>query len=133
MLYKLEKQTRERLEMVDITTDVNAIIQKSDIASGLVALFVPHTSAGLTISENTDNEVQRDIMETLSRLAPYGLHDYGHRGDNADSHIKSTLLGCSHSVIVEDEKMLLGSWQSIYLCELDGPRDRTILVKVLAD
>ena len=133
MLYKLVKQTRERLEMVDITADVDAIIKGSKIASGLATLFVPHTSAGLTISENTDKEVQNDIMETLSRLAPYGLHDYGHRGDNSDSHIKSTLLGCSHSVIVEEEKMLLGSWQSIYLCELDGPRDRTILVKVFAD
>jgi secondary thiamine-phosphate synthase enzyme len=133
MLYKLVKQTRERLEMVDITAEVDAIIKGSKIASGLATLFVPHTSAGLTISENTDKEVQNDIMETLSRLAPYGLHDYGHRGDNSDSHIKSTLLGCSHSVIVEEEKMLLGSWQSIYLCELDGPRDRTILVKVFAD
>jgi secondary thiamine-phosphate synthase enzyme len=133
MLYKLVKQTRERLEMVDITAEVDAIIKGSKIASGLATLFVPHTSAGLTISENTDKEVQNDIMETLSRLAPYGLHNYGHRGDNSDSHIKSTLLGCSHSVIVEEEKMLLGSWQSIYLCELDGPRDRTILVKVFAD
>jgi secondary thiamine-phosphate synthase enzyme len=133
MLYKLVKQTRERLEMVDITAEVGAVITECEITSGLVSLFVPHTSAGLTISENTDKEVQNDIMETLSRLAPYGLHDYGHRGDNSDSHIKSILLGCSHSVIIEEEKMLLGSWQSIYLCELDGPRDRTIFIKILAD
>jgi secondary thiamine-phosphate synthase enzyme len=133
MLYKLVKQTRERLEMVDITAEVGAVITECEITSGLVSLFVPHTSAGLTISENTDKEVQNDIMETLSRLVPYGLHDYGHRGDNSDSHIKSILLGCSHSVIIEEEKMLLGSWQSIYLCELDGPRDRTIFIKILAD
>lgn len=131
MLYKLVKQTRERLEMVDITQDVNTVIQESAIADGIVTIFIPHTSAALTISENTDKEVQNDIMETLSRLAPFGLHDYGHRGDNSDSHIKSTLLGCSHTVIVEDNRALLGSWQSIYLCELDGPRDRTVLIKIL--
>ncbi|MCP4198057.1 MAG: YjbQ family protein [Proteobacteria bacterium] len=133
MLYKLVKQTKERLEMVDITAEVSAVITECEMTSGVVSLFVPHTSAGLTMSENTDREVQNDIMETLSRLAPYGLHDYGHRGDNSDSHIKSTLLGCSHSIIVEEAKMLLGSWQSIYLCELDGPRDRTIFMKILTD
>ena len=133
MLYKLVRETRERLEMVDITQDVNTVIQESAVSSGLASIYVPHTSAALTISENTDKEVQNDIMQTLNRLAPFGLHDYGHRGDNSDSHIKSTLLGCSHTVIVEDNRVLLGSWQSIYLCELDGPRERTVLVKILSD
>ena len=121
--------TRSRIEMVDITTSVQKEISKSGQGDGLCIVFVPHTTAGITINEGADPDVCLDIMEKLNELAPSGA-GYRHREGNADSHIKASLMGSSVSVMVEDGRLVLGTWQKIFFCEFDGPRTRRVYMKI---
>ena len=121
--------TRSRIEMVDITTSVQKEISKSGQDDGLCTVFVPHTTAGITINEGADPDVCLDIMEKLNELAPSGAR-YRHREGNADSHIKASLMGSSVSVMVEDGRLVLGTWQKIFFCEFDGPRTRRVYMKI---
>lgn len=118
------------MELLDITEKVQAIIAKNKVEEGVCFIFCPHTTAGLTINENADPSVQRDIINTLKKLVPENA-GYTHAEGNADSHIKSTLFGASLMVFVEKEKLAFGTWQGIYLCESDGPRSREVWVKVI--
>jgi secondary thiamine-phosphate synthase enzyme len=130
MLYKFNVQTRERSALVDVTAQVQQAVDRSGVRSGLACVFTPHTTAAVTINENADPDVARDILATLEKLIPQ-RGDYRHAEDNSDSHIKSSLTGCSETVIIEEGRLQLGTWQGVFLCEFDGPRRRELWVKVL--
>ena len=130
MLHELSIRTRTRTELVDITAEVQEIIERSGVREGFCHVFVPHTTAGVTINEKADPEVARDIGETLSRLVPEG-NGYRHAEGNSDAHVKSTLTGVSAFVPVSGGGAALGTWQAIFLCEFDGPRTRRCVVNVV--
>ncbi len=130
MVRYINVKSRVRNEFIDITDKIQEAVKEEGVASGICYIFVPHTTAGVTINEGADTSVQRDIQVALSRLVPVES-DYSHREGNADAHIKSTLVGTSTVVFVDDGKLLLGTWQAIYFCEFDGPRHRRVAVKVI--
>lgn len=123
-------QTRNRVEMVDITPRIHEILERSGAKNGLCVIYVPHTTAAVTINENADPDVQRDILQHLSLLIPVS-GDYRHMEGNSDSHIKASLVGSSETVIVEKGSLVLGTWQSVFFCEFDGPRTRKCHVKII--
>lgn len=124
-------KTRSRTEMVDITGEVQRYVSDSKVKDGICVVYVPHTTAGITINEGADPDVTRDILERLSELVPYS-RSYHHTEGNADSHIKSTVVGSSVTVFVEEGRLVLGTWQRIFFCEFDGPRSRKVYVKLMA-
>ncbi len=130
MVKYINVRSRARNEFIDITDKIQEAIKEEGITSGICYIYVPHTTAGVTINEGADTSVQRDIQAALSRLIPFEA-DYSHREGNADAHIKSTLVGISKIVFVEDGKLLLGTWQAIYFCEFDGPRHRRVAIKIV--
>jgi secondary thiamine-phosphate synthase enzyme len=130
MVKYINVKSKARIEFIDITDMVQDVVKDAGIVKGVCFLFVPHTTAGITINEGADPSVQRDILNSLNRLIPHEMN-YFHREGNADAHIKSTLVGTSVHVIVEDGKLLLGTWQSIFFCEFDGPRHRRVAVKFI--
>lgn len=132
MIKQLRVQTKAKTELVDITQGVQRLVTESGVRSGICYVFVPHTTSGITINENTDPNVGRDILKELNKVIPFDDH-YGHNEGNSAAHIKSTLVGVSKSVIVEEGRLVLGTWQAIFYCEFDGPRDRRVLVKVMKD
>jgi len=132
MIRYIEVKSRARTEFVDITENVKELVKNSAIRSGLCHLFVMHTTAGITINEGADPAVQRDITTFLNQRVPTDLY-YTHSEGNSDAHIKSTLVGSSQSVPIESGKLLLGTWQAIYLCEFDGPRQRKVAIKLMSD
>ena len=127
---KISLKTNRRVELIDITEKIQAAVDKSKVNSGACFVFCPHTTAGLTINENADPSVKSDIIHTLNKLIPENA-GYAHSEGNADSHLKSSLFGASLSIIVEENKLALGTWQAIYFCESDGPRTREVWVKVI--
>ena len=122
-------RTNHRSEMVDITTLVEREILAMDMKDGICMVFVPHTTAGITINENADPSVQSDIQSVLARLVPAGA-GYSHLEGNADSHAKASLMGSSILVIVEGGRLQLGTWQGIFFCEFDGPRNRQVWISL---
>lgn len=132
MLTKFSIITKKKLELIDITDEVKNIIEKSNVKDGIVNISLPHTSAALITAINSDENAHKDFFDTFSKLIPKGLLEYRHIGENSDSHIKSALLGTEKNIIIEERELLLGKWQSLFLCELDGPRERHIFVKILA-
>ena len=132
MIHTIELRTQSRTVLVDITGQVEAVIKQSGIESGIAHIYVPHTTAAVTINENSDPAVGFDITDTLSRLMP--AHDeYEHSEGNADAHIKAAIVGSSRTVFIENGKIAFGSWQGIFFCEFDGPRVRKVYVKIVAD
>lgn len=128
MVRYINVRSKSRVEFIDVTGMVQDAVKEAGVKDGICYLYVPHTTAGITINEGADPSVQRDIQNTLSRLAPQDMN-YFHREGNADAHIKSTLVGASVHVVIDEGKLLLGTWQSIFFCEFDGPRHRRIAVK----
>ena len=126
---RIEVRTRKRCEMVDITRDVQQCVRESGVMDGLVCVFVPHTTAGVSINENADPDVKRDVMFALERAVPNS--GFAHMEGNSDAHTKAQMTGFSLTVIVEGGRLMLGTWQSIYFCEFDGPRHRQAFVKVV--
>ena len=124
-------KTSSRCQMVDITNAVREILSRSECISGICYVFVPHTTAGITINENADPDVPKDILTTLQKLIPEHDH-YRHMEGNSDAHIKSSMMGSSQAVFIEEGKLALGVWQSLFLCEFDGPRTRTVWVKIMS-
>lgn len=116
--------------MIDITGRIRSILRESGIESGICCVFVPHTTAAVTINENADPDVPRDILAQMDRTIPL-RGDYLHGEGNSAAHIKASLFGASETVIVEEGSLVLGTWQSIFLCEFDGPRTRQVCVKVI--
>jgi secondary thiamine-phosphate synthase enzyme len=127
---RINVRTNNRVELIDITDKVQSVISKSKVKEGICFLFCPHTTAGLTINENADPSVRRDIINTLNKIAPEGA-GYSHTEGNADSHIKSSIFGSSLVVFIENGQLAFGTWQGIYFCEGDGPRSREVWIKVL--
>ena len=124
--------TTARCEMIDITERVVAAIRETGIKNGICHLFVPHTTAAVTINENADPDVRRDILATLDRIVPLTDH-YRHAEGNAAAHVKASLFGASQTIFIKEGRPVLGTWQSIFFCEFDGPRTRKILVRPIAD
>jgi len=130
MKKEISVSTSSRVEFVDITGEVEKVVRESGIASGVCYIYVPHTTAAVTINENADPSVRRDIISELGKIVPFD-DNYSHYEGNSAAHIKSSILGHSDMVMVEGEKLLLGTWQGIYFCEFDGPRRRGVIVKVM--
>jgi len=124
--------TTKRVDLVNITSQVQKVVSETKVDSGVVTVYVPHTTCGITINEGADPDVVRDIKYQLEKLIPY-QHGYHHMEGNADSHIKTCLVGSSENIIIENGQLVLGTWQSIFLCDFDGPRTRKVYVKLLCD
>lgn len=118
--------------MIDITAEVQSVVSESGISDGVCHVFVPHTTAGITINENADPDVPRDILSTLNKLVPQSA-GYQHTEGNADSHVKASLMGSSVTVFIDKGRLALGTWQGIFFCEFDGPRHRRVMVQIMAD
>jgi secondary thiamine-phosphate synthase enzyme len=129
MFETIEIRSTKRIELIDITDKVNSIIVRTNIKEGVCFLNVPHTTAGITINENADSDVVYDILAKTNKLVPVN-DNYAHTEGNSDSHIKSSLFGQTLSVIIENNRALLGRWQSVYFCEFDGPRNRKVYIKI---
>lgn len=132
MLKELNIKTGARTEFKDISSQIQKVIRESGIEKGICYIYVPHTTAGIIINEGADPSVQRDIQKTLEKLIPF-KGDYSHAEGNSPAHIKSVLTGTSQSIIIDGGKLLLGTWQSVFFCEFDGPRSRRVIVKVISD
>ncbi|MGD0906997.1 MAG: secondary thiamine-phosphate synthase enzyme YjbQ [Candidatus Acidiferrales bacterium] len=128
----LNVKTSRRTEWVKITSEVNRCVVASGVSSGICHLYVPHTTAGVTINEGDDPDVARDAEAAFDRMVPRDA-GYKHYEGNSDSHVKASLLGCSQSVWIEDGRLRLGRWQAIFFCEFDGPRNREVHVKIVPD
>ncbi|HVO17989.1 MAG TPA: secondary thiamine-phosphate synthase enzyme YjbQ [Anaeromyxobacter sp.] len=129
-----EVATRARVQMVDVTPEVRAALRASGVVDGLCVVFVPHTTAAVTIQENSDPDVQRDVVAALARMVPDDPPGAGYRHleGNSPAHVKASLLGNSVAVPVEGGELALGTWQGIYLFELDGPRSRRVRVSIVS-
>jgi len=123
----LTVQTREQTEFVDITSEVSASVRSSGVTDGCCLVYVPHTTAGVTINESADPAVKADILKVLNQMVPWKAA-YRHSEGNSPAHIKSTLVGASQTVPIEDGRLLLGTWQGIFCCEFDGPTTRKVYV-----
>ncbi len=132
MLRYIEVKSRARTELIDITGDVRELVRKANVNNGVCYLFVLHTTAGITVNEGADPAVQRDMNTFLNKLVPNDPY-FTHSEGNSDAHIKSTIVGTSQVLLIDSGKLLLGTWQSVYFCEFDGPRPRRIAVKITAD
>jgi len=122
--------TSKSVDLVDITGKVSAIVKASGVSSGVCYVYVPHTTAAVTINENADPDVVSDIIMGLEKIVPENL-PYDHAEGNSTAHIKSSMIGASEKVFIEDGRLVLGTWQGIYFCEFDGPRSRKAYVKII--
>jgi len=125
-------KTSKQVEFVEITDLVQEAVKKSGVKDGICIIFVPHTTAGVTINENADPSVVQDVIMELNKIVPF-KDQYLHREGNSPAHIKSSLVGCTLNVIIESGRLSLGTWQGIFFCEFDGPRNRKVHVKVIPD
>ena len=131
-MHTLQIKTEHRTHFVDITTQVQSVVTKSAAKTGFCYLYVPHTTAAVTINEHADPDVARDVEAAFDRLVPHH-GPYKHSEGNSDSHMKAILVGASQTIFIEGGKLALGRWQGIFFCEFDGPRDRKLYVKVTSD
>ena len=122
-------RTNARAEMIDITDRIRALVREKRIKNGISHVFVPHTTAAVTINENADPDVPRDILMELDKIVPLNDH-YRHSEGNSAAHIKASMMGASETVFIEDGELVLGTWQSIFFCEFDGPRTRKVIVRL---
>ncbi|WP_368488273.1 secondary thiamine-phosphate synthase enzyme YjbQ [Clostridium sp. BJN0013] len=123
-------KTKKEQEFIDITGLVKETVRKNNVKDGIVVIFVPHTTAGITINENADPDVVSDILAGLNKAFPE-QNEYLHIEGNSHAHIKASLMGSTCNVIIENRELKLGTWQGIYFCEFDGPRNRKVYIKVL--
>jgi secondary thiamine-phosphate synthase enzyme len=126
---EIQVKTKARNELVDITPQVEKVVEASGVTEGICVLAIPHTTAAVTVNENADPSVKADIIAKLSELVPPGDH-YLHMEGNADAHIKATLVGPSETLLVKGGRLSLGTWQGVFFCEFDGPRTRRIVIRV---
>lgn len=126
----LTVKSRKQVEMIDITDDVLHAILEDQIVAGLAVIYTPHTTAAITINENADPDVSRDIVMAINKLIPL-RDDYRHLEGNSAAHIKSSLFGASETLIIDQGRPVLGTWQGIYFCEFDGPRQRRVHIQTL--
>lgn len=128
----LSVKTHSQTELVDITSAVQKIVAESKIDEGVCYLYVPHTTAAITINENADPSVRKDILKEINKIVPFD-DNYSHLEGNAAAHIKSTLVGVSLSIFIHKGRLDLGTWQGIYFCEFDGPRSREVWIKIIKE
>lgn len=122
-------RTSERSEMVEVTAHLRQLVKSRNIVEGMLVVYVPHTTAAVTINENADPDVKHDMLAKLSELVPQRERYYRHSEGNSDSHVKAAMVGSSVTVLVEGGQLVLGRWQGVYFCEFDGPRQRELLIK----
>ena len=132
MLKRIPIKTNTQTQILDITIHVQKVVDESKISEGICYLFVPHTTAGITINENADPSVKSDILKELNKVIPF-KDNYTHNEGNSAAHIKASLMGFSESIMVYKRRLVLGTWQGIYFCEFDGPRTRNLYVKIIQD
>ncbi|SHN17062.1 secondary thiamine-phosphate synthase enzyme YjbQ [Halanaerobium congolense] len=132
MLKKLSIKTNNKVELIDVTTQIQNVIKETELESGLLQIHIPHTTAAVTINENADPDVKSDIKKEINKIIPFD-DNYAHLEGNSAAHIKSSLFGVDQNIIIENKKLLLGTWQGIYFCEFDGPRTRKIYLKITKD
>ena len=125
-------RTSTQTELIDITRSVQEAVKKTRVEDGICIIFIPHTTAALTINENADPSVVHDIVMELNKIVPF-KDQYHHMEGNSPAHIKTSMVGCSEIVFVESGRLVLGTWQGIFFCEFDGPRNRKVHVKVISD
>ena len=130
MIKELRVKTSSRVELIDITHLVEKAVSEAKIKSGLCTVYVPHTTAAVTINENADPSVKSDIIAELNKVIPFD-DDYSHLEGNAAAHIKSSIIGSSETLLVDGGSLVLGTWQGIYFCEFDGPRNRKVIIKLI--
>lgn len=131
-MIELQVRTDRREQMLEITSRLQQLVTEQNVQSGTLTVFIPHTTAAVTINENADPDVVRDILYKLNKEIPQN-EGYHHGEGNSDSHIKTLLFGSSETVIIENGRLCLGTWQGVYFCEFDGPRSRKAWVKIIAD
>jgi len=129
-MWKISVKTEKHSEIIDITSKVKQIVEASGIKSGLCTVYVPHTTAAIVVNENTDPSVKGDILQSLDKLVPWD-DVYSHNEGNAAAHIKAAIIGSSKTFIVENMEIILGTWQGIFFCEFDGPRERIVYVEII--
>jgi secondary thiamine-phosphate synthase enzyme len=132
MIRYIDVRSRARTEFIDITADLREVLRQTNVGNGVCHLFVLHTTAGITVNEGADPAVQRDINTFLNKLVPNDPY-FTHGEGNSDAHIKSTLVGTSQTLMIENGKLVLGTWHTVLFCEFDGPRSRKVAVKIVAD
>jgi secondary thiamine-phosphate synthase enzyme len=133
---QFDVKTLEREILIDITNEITKIVRSSEINEGVCRVFIPHTTAGVTINENADPSVSKDIISYLNKLIPEGGglgYRFRHGEGNSDAHIKSSLIGTSINIFIHDKRLILGTWQGIYFAEFDGPRRRKVYVQIQGD
>jgi secondary thiamine-phosphate synthase enzyme len=131
-LFQFSISTKKHQEFIDITYMLNEAIEKSGVQNGVGVIYCPHTTAGITINENGDPDVVSDILSSLDKVFPV-KGDYRHFEGNSHAHIKSSYMGAEKIVIINEGSPILGTWQSVYFCEFDGPRNRTLFIKIISD
>lgn len=129
-LYEYHIQTKEKQDFIFLDHYVQDALEKSSVQNGILIVYSPHTTAGITINENADPDVRRDLKLGLNKAFPNDP-DYVHFEGNSDGHMKSSLIGASETLIIQDGQLILGTWQSIYFGEFDGPRTRTVYIKII--
>ena len=129
---RLDIRTSKHTQMLDITREIQRVVSESGVKDGLCTVFIPHTTAAVTINENTDPDVVRDFTTEIGKIVPWE-DGYHHMEGNSAAHLKSSMIGFSEQIIIEDGRLLLGTWQGIYFCEYDGPRHRKAMVKIQED
>jgi secondary thiamine-phosphate synthase enzyme len=129
-LHTLNVRSVKRCQMIDLTSQIADIVAKSGIQNGLATVYCPHTTAAITINENADPDVPHDILLTLEKLIPQNLPGYLHNEGNSDAHVKSSLVGCSRQILIKNGNLVLGTWQGLFFCEFDGPKNRTLHIQI---
>jgi len=130
MFFQKKVKTKDCVELVDITKKVKKLVEDQSIKSGILVINIPHTTAGVTINENADPSVKKDIVNELNKVIPFN-DNYNHLEGNSAAHIKSSIIGSDQTIIIENGKLQLGRWQGIFFCEFDGPRNRKMNFKII--
>jgi len=130
VFFQKKVKTKDRVELVDITKKVKKLVEDQSIKSGILVINIPHTTAGVTINENADPSVKKDIVNELNKVIPFN-DNYNHLEGNSAAHIKSSIIGSDQTIIIENGKLQLGRWQGIFFCEFDGPRNRKMNFKII--
>ncbi len=131
MVRYINVKSRARTEFIDITEKIQEVLKETGISSGVCDIFVPHTTAAVTVNEGADPTVQRDIQACLNKMVPFE-GDYHHREGNSSAHIKTSLIGVSQTVLIDEGRLVLGTWQAVFFCEFDGPRHRRVALKIIS-
>jgi len=129
MIKKINVRTTKREQLIDITSEIKQFVRESNTLEGRVTVFIPHTTAAVTINENADPDVQHDLIIALNRISP-DLPEFKHMEGNSDAHTKCSIVGCSQDIIIHEGRLLLGTWQGVYFCEFDGPRTRNAIMRI---